>query len=210
MNVVTDAEFYTACDNLTKKDPVLATAFALYRYPPRWTRPCSFTTLLRIILEQQVSLASAKAAYDKVLAHTGTLNAANLLLLTDEELKACYFSRQKIKSARALALAVTSGELSFGSLPALPDDEVRMMLKKIHGIGDWSADVFLLFALQRGDIFPAGDIALRRSVAEVYGLPALPRVPEVLALAESWRPFRSAAAMLLWHFYLGSRNRQVV
>ena len=171
-----------------------------------WTRPASFATLIHIILEQQVSLASARAAFNKLKEKTGTITPAKLLLLSDEELKACYFSRQKTVYARHLAEAFISKKIQLNKLTASHDDHVRGVLKQVKGIGDWTADVYLLFALQRTDIFPIGDLAMVNALKEVTQLPVHTSKEEMLLLAEAWRPYRSIAAMLLWHHYIKTRN----
>ena len=130
----------------------------------------------------------------------------NLLLLTDEELKACYFSRQKIIYARELAIAVRDKKLTLKRLGSKHENEVRHELKKIKGIGDWTVDVYLMHSLQRTDLFPLGDIALVNSLKEVKQLhPKISR-EEMLKIAEPWRPYRTIASMILWHAYIKKRN----
>ena len=171
-----------------------------------WKRKPNFETLIHIILEQQVSLASAKAALNKLKEKIGTINPKNVLALTDAEMKACYFSRQKIVYARALAMAIEKGELSITSLKKLEDEEIRHELKKIKGIGDWTVDVFLLMALQRTDIFPTGDLAMMNSLKKHKNLAANTPKEEILSLAEKWKPYRSIASMIFWHAYIIERN----
>src|SRR6476660_8146619 len=130
--------FYSFCDVISEKDSDLKKIITQYGYPPFWSRISSFATLIHIILEQQVSLASAKAAFLKLESKIGHITPEKILLLTDEEMKACYFSRQKIKYARHLAGAIVNGELTIEQLNNLPDDLVRNELKKIKGIGDWT------------------------------------------------------------------------
>jgi DNA-3-methyladenine glycosylase II len=170
-----------------------------------WTRPASFATLIHIILEQQVSLASALAAFNKLKQKTGAVTPEKLLKLSDEEMRACYFSRQKMLYARHLAEAITSKKIQLKKLSAAPDEEIRIALKQVKGIGDWTADVFLIFALQRPDIFPIGDLAMVNALKEVKQLPKQTAKEELLQIAESWRPYRTIAAMLLWHHYLCTR-----
>lgn len=171
-----------------------------------WTRPATFATLIHIVLEQQVSLASARAAFNKLKEKIGQITPAKLLKLTDEELRACYFSRQKTVYARHLAEALISKKIQLNKLTTSQDDEVRVILKQVKGIGDWTADVYLLFALQRTDVFPIGDLAMVNALKEVKQLPANTPRETILALAEHWRPYRSIAAMLLWHHYIKTRN----
>ncbi len=174
-----------------------------------WTRPANFATLVRIILEQQVSLASALAAFNKLKQKIGIITPEKLLKLSDAEMKACYFSRQKIVYARALAEALVSKKIQLRKLSAFSDEEIRTTLKQVKGIGDWTADVFLMFALQRADIFPIGDLAMVNSLKEVKQLPKHTVKEELLQMAESWRPYRTIAAMLLWHHYIKTRNIKV-
>ena len=200
------ANFHSLCDQLAKKDKHLKQVLVQHGYPPMWQRKPDFETLIHIILEQQVSLASAKAALNKLKEKIGGITAEKLLLLTDAEMKACYFSRQKIIYARELAMAVVSGELSIRKLMSKPDDEIRNELKKIKGIGDWTVDVFLLMALQRTDIFPVGDLAMINSLKKAKQLPANVSREEILKMAESWKPHRSIASMIFWHAYIQEKS----
>jgi DNA-3-methyladenine glycosylase II len=174
-----------------------------------WTRPASFSTLIHIMLEQQVSLASARAAFNKLKEKTGAITPARLLALTDEELKACYFSRQKIVYARHLAEMLVAKKIVLKKLAVSPDEDIRVSLKQVKGIGDWTADIYLLFALQRSDVFPIGDLAMVNALKEVKQLPAHTTKEEILLLAEAWRPYRSIATMLLWHHYIKKRNIKI-
>ena len=199
--------FHLICDELASRDEHLAQVLQRYGYPPLWTRRPCFATLIHIILEQQVSLDSAKAAFLKLKTKIGLITPARLLNLTDEELKACYFSRQKIVYSKELAKAVISKELSFKKIKQLPAEEIRHVLKKIKGIGDWTADIFLMMCIAESDVFPSGDIALIKSVKEVKGLPPHTSPQEIMLIAEKWKPYRTAAAFLLYHAYLTKRNR---
>ena len=127
-------------------------------------------------------------------------------MLTDAELRACYFSRQKMIYARELAIAVQSKQLRIKHLSEKHDEEVRHELKKIKGIGDWTADVYLMHSLQRTDLFPLGDIALVNSLKEVKQLHPHTSKEKMLTIAEPWRPFRTIAAMILWHAYIQKRG----
>ncbi|HEY4874842.1 MAG TPA: DNA-3-methyladenine glycosylase 2 family protein [Puia sp.] len=202
----TEENFHELCDKLAKKDKHLKEIIKKHGYPPMWRRKPNFETLIHIILEQQVSLASAKAALNKLKEKIGTITPKKLLLLTDAEMKACYFSRQKIIYARHLASSIVNGELSIKKIQLLPDDEIRNELKKIKGIGDWTVDVFLLMALQRTNIFPTGDLAMMNSLKKTKQLPHHATKEEILLLAESWKPHRSLATMILWHRYLEERK----
>jgi len=174
-----------------------------------WSRPASFESLVHIILEQQVSLASAKAALEKLREKTGTITPEKLLLLSDAELRACYFSRQKTVYTRCLAEAIITKKLQLKKLAAASDDEVRNELKKIKGIGDWTVDVYLLFVLQRADVFPTGDLAMMNALKQIKHLPGHTTKESIIELAEAWRPHRSLATMLLWHHYIKTRNIKI-
>jgi DNA-3-methyladenine glycosylase II len=201
-----EQNFTTLCDKLSRKDKDLKKIIKQYGYPPMWTRPATFQSLILFILEQQVSLASAYAAFKKLKERIGFVTPSKILSLTDEELRACYFSRQKIVYARELANAVKNKKLILKRFHNRHEDEIRLELKKIKGIGDWTVDVYLMHSLQRTDLFPLGDIALVNSLKETKQLhPHISR-EEMLAIAESWRPYRTIASMILWHAYIKKRN----
>lgn len=201
--------FHQLCDHLANKDKHLKKILQQHSYPPMWKRKPNFETLIHIILEQQVSLASAKAALNKLKEKIKTITPKKLLTLTDAEMKACYFSRQKIIYARHLASSMMNGELSIKKITILHDDEIRNELKKIKGIGDWTVDVFLLMALQRADIFPVGDLAMMNSLKKSKQLPHHITKEEILKLSESWKPHRSIASMIFWHAYIEERKIKV-
>ncbi len=192
-------------DELAYRDHHLNAIVTKYGPPPLWDRQPGFATLLQIILEQQVSLASAKACFDKLTGRIGNVSPENLLELNDTELRSIGFSRQKAGYARDLSEAVLSGHVDLDSLVHLPDDEVRAELIKLKGVGIWTSDIYLLMALLRPDVMPKGDIALHAAWHSVSG-EARPNSDEFLLIAERWRPFRSVAARLLWHFYLSERE----
>lgn len=198
--------FQLFCNELAERDLIFKNILLQHSYPPMWTRPASFATLIHIVLEQQVSLASARAAFNKLKEKIGQVTPARLLKLSDEELRACYFSRQKTVYARHLAEAFLSKKIQLNKLSTSHDDIVRGILKQVKGIGDWTADVYLLFALQRTDVFPIGDLAMVNALKEVKQLPAKTSKEDMLTLAEPWRPYRSIAAYLLWHHYIKTRN----
>lgn len=196
------ANFTLFCDKLARKDPGLKGILKQYGYPPMWTRPATFQTLILIILEQQVSLASAYAAFKKLREKTGYVTPAKILALTDKEMRAVYFTRQKMGYARELARAIQSRKLVLKKLGSLKDEEVREQLIQLKGIGHWTIDVYLMHALQRTDLFPLGDIALVNSLKHIKELPPHTTKDELLAIAEPWRPHRTIAAMMLWHAYI--------
>jgi DNA-3-methyladenine glycosylase II len=196
--------FHSICDKLASMDDDLAMILETHRYPPMWTRPNTFESLIHIILEQQVSLASALAALNKLRERLKEITPTAFLMLTDEELKACYFSRQKTVYAKGLATALLEERLDLASLESLSDDEVRAKLITLKGIGNWTIDVYLMFVLQRTDIFPIGDLAALNALRRVKKLPKdLPK-EHLLEIVAGWQPYRSVAAMLLWHLYLSS------
>ena len=196
--------FQQLCQQLASQDADLASVIERFGYPPRWHRPNSFESLIHIILEQQVSLASAKAALDKLRQKLGDVTPQALLSLDDDELKACYFSRQKTVYARGLAQALVGGQLDLVSLPGLADDEVRQQLVSLKGIGNWTVDIYLIMVLQRSDIFPFGDLAVLNALKQLKQLPTQTPAAELLAITDSWRPYRTIATMILWHFYLSA------
>lgn len=202
----TKDNFIAYCNQLAGSDADLHQVIQTFGYPPFWSRTPTFPTLVHIILEQQVSLASAKAAFLKLEATIGQITPEKILQLDDADLKACYFSRQKTGYVRHLSTLICSGVLDLDSLNTMDDAAAKSALKQVKGIGDWTADVFLMMALHRTDCFPTGDIALMNSVKAVKRLPADISKETVLELAEQWRPLRTIAAYLLWHAYLEKRK----
>ena len=204
--VFSEASFLPFCDKLAKRDADLAGIIKEFGYPPMWTRPATFQTLILTILEQQVSLASAYAAFKKLKERIGFVTPSKILSLSDAELRSCYFSRQKIVYARELATTVSRKKLVLKKLSHLHEEEIRIEMKKLKGIGDWTVDVFLMHALQRTDLFPLGDIALVNSLKEVKRLPKDISKEKMLRIAEPWRPYRTIASMILWHAYIKKRG----
>lgn len=204
---LTTRSLKTASKKLAENDPHLRVVFERYGPPPLWDREPGFATLLQIILEQQVSLASAKACFDKLCAHLGGVSPERLLTLTDGELKKVGFSRQKTSYARNLSEAILEKRIDLDSLATLPDEEVSTELTKLKGIGQWTSDIYLLMALLRPDVMPKGDIALHAAWHKLSGEPK-PTSDDFLVIAERWKPFRSVAARLLWHFYLSEKGKK--
>jgi len=204
--VFNKTSFTRICRKLAKKDADLASIIKQHGFPPMWTRPATFQTLILTILEQQVSLASAYAAFKKLKEKIGFVTPAKILALTDEELRTCYFSRQKIIYARELAKAIQSKKLRLQNLSLLADEDIRAEMIRLKGIGHWTIDVYLMHALQRTDLFPLGDIALVNSLKETKKLPKDISKEEMLKIAELWRPHRTVAAMILWHSYIQKRG----
>jgi DNA-3-methyladenine glycosylase II len=196
-----------AVEALAERDADLAGIVARFGHPPLWDRDPGFATLLHIVLEQQVSLASAAAAFDRLRVAADPLTPTRFLELTDAELLAIGFSRQKARYGRALAGAIESGDLDLDGLPSSDDETVHRSLQAIPGIGPWTSTIYLLMVLGRPDVWPVGDIALAAAVGEVKGLDHRPGPVEMAELGEAWRPWRSVAARLFWHDYLGRRGR---
>lgn len=188
------------CQQLAATDKHLQQVLTEYGYPPVWTRPNTFETLVLTILEQQISLAAAYAAYKKLKEKLGKITPKKILAATDEDLKACYFSRQKIVYVRELATAICSRLIDLKSFEKEEDDTIRKSLVALKGIGNWTVDIYLLHALQRTDIFPLGDLALVNAIQMVLG--EKKSKDEIGKLADAWKPYRSVATMLFWHYYI--------
>ena len=190
-------------------DPQLGASVERYGPPPLWSRDPSYATLVHLILEQQVSLASAQAAFDRLrTALDGSVEPEPFLGLTDEELLAIGFSRQKAGYARTLASAMLDG-FDLGALGAMPDDEVRQALIAMPGIGPWTADIYLTMCLLRPDVWPHGDLALATSARDLLGLDERPTFADLGKIAERWHPYRAVAARILWHDYLQRRDQPI-
>jgi DNA-3-methyladenine glycosylase II len=196
--------FHVLCDELGATDNYLQQVLTEFCYPPLWTRPNTFETLVLIILEQQVSLASAYAAYKKLKERFQNITPQKVLTLTDDDLRSCYFSRQKIIYVRELATAIVSKKINLKKFEQEENETVRTQLKALKGIGDWTVDIYLIHALQRTDIFPIGDLALVNAVRIITGEQFTKE--EILMMAEKWKPYRSIATMILWHYYIKKKN----
>lgn len=207
--VFTPDNYHHLCNQLADLDVDLASIITQYGYPPYWSRPNTFESLVHVILEQQVSLASALSALNKLKEKVQQVTPSRLLLLTDEELKACYFSRQKTNYVRYLAEALLNKKLDLDELANLNDAEVRKRLTALKGIGNWTVDIYLLMILHRTDVFPIGDLAIINAVKKLKNLPPTTTKEDILGLANAWQPYRSIAAMLLWHYYLSKPTSKV-
>jgi DNA-3-methyladenine glycosylase II len=207
INKFNQSTFPSICDKLAQTDVDLAAIINAYGYPPMWSRPNSFETLVHIILEQQVSLASALSALNKLRERVQEITPARVLLLTDEEFRACYCSRQKTGYIKYLAEVILSGQLNLSHFDEMPDEEIRAQLVALKGIGNWTADVYLMFVLQRADIFPIGDLAAVNALKRIKRLPVNITKEELITIAAQWQPYRTVATMLLWHFYLSSPKK---
>lgn len=189
---------------LLKSDPVFGLIKERYGIPPNWSRPPGFVSLCKIILEQQVSLASANAHFKKLDGYIKAFTPANILLLTDEEMRACQVSRQKAVYLRSLSNAIVNNDINLETLHRLNEAGIREQLTSVKGIGVWTSDIYLMFCLQEKDIFPLGDIAAVNTIKELC---AVTTREDIIAISEKWKPFRSLATYFLWHYYLKKRNR---
>ena len=205
MRPLTEKSLALAARALAARDKTLAGIHATYGDPPLWRRATGFSTLVHIILEQQVSLKSAKSMLVRLEGAIQPFTPLRFIELGDVHLRSLGVTRQKSAYLMDLAAAIVRGELSFAKLARMSDEEARMVLTRVKGIGSWSADVYLLMAMRRADIWPAGDLALAVAMKELKGLGNRPRPEELERLAEHWRPHRAVAARMLWQYYLGKK-----
>src|ERR1044071_6532021 len=203
---LTQKSLALAARELAARDQTLAAIHATHGDPPLWRRATGFQTLVHIILEQQVSLMSAKAMLVRLEAAIQPFKPERFIELGDAYLRALGVTRQKSAYVVDLATSIVNGDLSFARLARMSDDEARLILTRVKGIGLWSADVYLLMAMRRADIWPAGDLALAVAMKELKGLTARPGPEELERLAENWRPHRAVAARMLWQYYLGRQT----
>jgi DNA-3-methyladenine glycosylase II len=194
-----------AVRSLANLDSDLAKIAADLGPPPLWERQQGFQTLIHIILEQQVSLSSARAAFDRLLMVAAPLTPKQFLELSDSELKSVGFSRQKSSYGRCLAQAIIGRDLDVAALNTMDDESVRSELMRIKGIGRWTSDIYLLMAMLRPDVWPRGDLALGVAVQQVKRLRQRPTDEELSEISREWEPWRSVAARLLWQYYLSRR-----
>jgi len=203
---LTQKSLALAARELAARDEMLAAIHATYGDPPLWRRDAGFQTLVHIILEQQVSLKSAKAMLVRLEAAIQPFTPPKFIELGDSYLRGLGVTRQKSAYLLHLANSIVNGDLSFTTLARMSDEEARLVLTRVKGIGSWSADVYLLMAMRRADIWPAGDLALAVAMKELKGLANRPGPEELERLAEQWRPHRAVAARMLWQYYLGKRQ----
>ena len=203
---LSEHKLHRHCDELAETEVVFRRILNDLGYPPFWTRPQTFATLVQIILEQQVSLASAFAAHQKLVARLGDITPETIGSATDEDLKSCYFSRQKIRYVRALAEEVSMGNLVIELLNQLTDFEVRERLTAITGLGEWSASIYLMEALNRPDFFPLGDVALVNSMKHEFKLEKATSRDFLEQMSSKWSPRRTSACYLLWHAYIERKD----
>lgn len=195
-----------ALDFLSKKEKIFKTIIEAIGLPTIPSRPQGFQTLVLLILEQQVSIDSAKAAFNKLKTLAPDLSPETLSVLTDEEFRSAGVSRQKTNYIKGLAHAVLDKEIDLESLPHKPAAQVREELIRLKGIGNWTIDVYLMFCLQSPDIIPLGDIAVVNTIKELLDIHTK---EDMEKHALNWAPYRSMATYLLWHHYLSKRNRKI-
>ena len=189
---------------LTQKDEVLKRIISEFGLPIIQKREEGFASMCHIILEQQVSIASAKAAYEKLVNLVGEVDPFTIHNATDEDLRSCGISRQKTIYLKDVAQRVIRKELSFSSLPMKTEQQIRNELIQIKGVGNWSIDVYLMFCMQSQDIIPLGDIAIKNTLMELYNCQS---EEEMLAISSNWKPFRTFASFIIWHYYLKKRGK---
>jgi DNA-3-methyladenine glycosylase II len=192
---------------LARSEPRFAEVVKRHGPPPLWRREPGFGTLALLMLEQQVSLAQAAAMYARIAKAAGAVTAANIAGLGESGLRALGVTRQKAAYLAALAAQLETNALDLDALAALPDDDAYAALDALHGVGPWTAQCYLLFALRRSDAFPSADLALLEAVRDLWGLRARPSPDALERRARAWRPHRAVAARLLWHHYLSERGR---
>lgn len=204
---LTDQTYQRGIAELGMKDSDLADVVSRWGNPPLWTHVPGFPGIVIDILAQQVSLESAQAAFTKLENAIGSVNPEAFLSLNDHSLRAIGFSRQKTSYVRGVAHGIMAGEIQLEALTSMDNDDARKFLIKVRGIGPWTADTYLLFALRRPDAWPSGDLALAKAIQELRGLATTPGSEEVDRIADHWRPWRAVAARILWHQYLCERGR---
>jgi DNA-3-methyladenine glycosylase II len=207
--VLLDKQFFaSAARRLSEIDPDLAAVIKTYGLPPLWTREPGFPTLVYIILEQQVSLASARALYQRLQEAVKPFTPGRFLKLSESEMRRLGFSRQKSRYTRLLAEAIHRKQFALHKLHEVEDALAREQLMALKGIGNWTADIYLLSALRRPDIWPIGDLALATAVQEVKRLRKRPSPERLEKMSAPWRPWRAVAARLFWHAYLCKRGQR--
>ena len=203
--LLTEASLAKAAVHLARRDEHFARILKTHGSPPLWRRPATFTTLVRIILEQQVSLKSADAVFRRLRAAISPFTPQTVLTAGELELRKLGLTRQKTAYLLHLSAAIIDDRLNLRKLARMSDADVKAALMQIKGLGSWSADVYLLMAMCRADIWPAGDLALSVAVKELNGLDHRPTFEQLEEIAEKWRPHRAVAARMLWQYYLARR-----
>lgn len=205
---MTELSLVTAARELAGRDSGLAAILERHGPPPLWARPPGFATLVKIILEQQVSLASAASVFARLRRNVVPFRPARMIELGEDHLKSLGLTRQKTAYCLHLAESLVEKRLRLSQLSRMSDAAAKAALMEIKGVGAWSADVYLLMALRRADIWPVNDLALAVAVTKLKQLPGRPNANRLLELAETWRPYRSVAARMLWQYYLAGRNHR--
>jgi DNA-3-methyladenine glycosylase II len=196
---------------LSRRDPHLAAVVARHGAPPLWDRPQGFPTLVQIILEQQISLSAGRAAYLRLERLAGEVTPERIAALDEAAMRGAGLTRQKSHYIRELAIAIVEGRFDAERLAHLDDEDARAALVALKGIGPWTADIYLLMALGRADVWPGGDLALVAAMREVKRMRSTPDARRIGRLTRSWSPWRAVAARVLWHHYLSTpRSRPKV
>jgi DNA-3-methyladenine glycosylase II len=206
--IVTEADLDTALAALIKADARFGPALAFAGRPPLRKRPDGFAGLAAIVVSQQLSTASARAIWGRLEAALDPLDPAAMLRARPAKLARAGLSAAKIRTLKAIAKAIDGGELDIRALVDMPADDAHRMLTAVHGIGPWTADIYLLACLGHADAWPAGDLALQESARLLFKLKARPTTKEMGPIAERWRPWRAAAAYMLWTYYRASKQRE--
>src|SRR5436305_358714 len=201
---LTTASLAEGVAELARRDPQLAAVVARHGAPPLWDRPPGFETLVQIILEQQISLSAGRAAYGRLERLAGAVTPERVAALGESDLRRAGLTRQKSSYIRGLAVAIVAGEFDPNGLTAMDDQSARTELIKLRGVGAWTADIYLLMALGRADIWPSGDLALVAAIREVKRMRSLPSADRVGRITRAWSPWRAVAARVLWHHYLST------
>ena len=199
---LTELALARTAKELARRDRDLAAIFEQHGPPPLWSRPQGFSTLIKIILEQQVSLASAASVFARLRKNVVPFRPVRMIELGEVHLKSLGLTRQKTTYCLHLAESLADKRLRLSQLSSMDDEQAKATLMEIKGLGAWSADIYLLMALRRPDIWPVNDLAIAVAVAKLRELKAKPNPIELTALAEAWRPYRSVAARMLWQYYL--------
>jgi DNA-3-methyladenine glycosylase II len=203
MKSLTTESLAKAAHHLAERDGDLAKVLKRYGPPPLWARRPGFPTLVRIILEQQVSLASARVVFQRLVASVAPFSADRFADVGEPHLRSLGITRQKAAYCVHVARAMAEGHLRLAAVARLQDSAAKAALTQVKGIGPWTADIYLLMALRRADVWPSGDLALAKAAGKLKGLRDRPTASVVAEIAEGWRPFRSVAARMLWQYYLG-------
>jgi DNA-3-methyladenine glycosylase II len=201
---LTHESLIIAAESLAARDRYLRKVLETLGPPPMWGRPQGFSTLLRIILEQQVSLISARAMFARLKTNIEPFTASGFIEVGEPYLRSLGVTRQKAHYCIQIAEAFRNGH--FAQIGRMNDAEAHATLLSIKGVGPWTANIYLLMALRRPDIWPDGDVALATAAGKLRGLTPRPTFPQLAQMAEAWRPYRSVAARMLWQYYLAERK----